>query len=211
MTIPWIERAKACCHETRVRLFTRRLPLKPTSDIVWCGAHIGRMKTHTPYGRRSGRQHGGDACRPLMKATASPHALLDSTRIAKAASWLRSIEYGLLFCSEVVLKRLAQDLQDVTAKLRPCIQQQHPMVRQRHLPRQRHLAAPDPLHSGDCLMRARHGRVVTSVVRAPVTPATRWRHVVSRGSARRSAGRRVVGRRASIDLPAPAGPRRKIL
>jgi hypothetical protein len=38
-----------------------------------------------------------------MKAKASHHPLLDSTRIAKATSRLRSTEYGLLFLNEVVL------------------------------------------------------------------------------------------------------------
>ena len=56
---------------------------------------------------------------------------------------------------------------------------------------------------------ARHGRVVTNAVRSPVRPATRWIRVVSRASARVIAGRIVVSRRASIDLPAPGGPRRR--
>jgi hypothetical protein len=53
---------------------------------------------------------------------------------------------------------------------------------------------------------ARHGRVVTHAVRSPVTPATRWIRVVSMASARVIAGRMVVRRRASIDLPAPGAP-----
>jgi hypothetical protein len=58
---------------------------------------------------------------------------------------------------------------------------------------------------------ARHGRVVTNAVRSPVRPATRWIRVVSRASARVIAGRIVVSRRASIDWPAPGGPRRRTL
>ena len=42
-------------------------------------------------------------------------------------------------------------------------------------------------------------------------PATRWIRVVSRASARVIAGRMVVSRRASIDFPAPGGPRRRTL
>jgi hypothetical protein len=52
---------------------------------------------------------------------------------------------------------------------------------------------------------ARHGRVVTNAVRSPVRPATRWIRVVSMASARVIAGRMVVSRRASMDLPAPGG------
>ena len=58
---------------------------------------------------------------------------------------------------------------------------------------------------------ARNGRVVTNAVRSPVRPATRWIRVVSMASARVIAGRMVVSRRASIDLPAPGGPRRRTL
>src|SRR5882724_2177347 len=53
---------------------------------------------------------------------------------------------------------------------------------------------------------ARHGRVVTNAVRSPVRPATRWMRMVSRASPRVMAGRMVVSRRASIDVPAPGGP-----
>jgi len=52
--------------------------------------------------RRCGRQRGGNVCRPRMKASASPQALRNFTRIANATSWWRSIEYGLLFSSDVV-------------------------------------------------------------------------------------------------------------
>ncbi len=76
------------------------------------------------------------------------------------------------------------------------------MVGQRHLARHRHLAAADQPHSRDRLVGARHGRVVTNAVRPPVRPATLWMRVVSRTSARGIAGRMVVSRRASIDVPA---------
>jgi hypothetical protein len=55
-------------------------------------------------------------------------------------------------------------------------------------------------------MGARHGRVVTMAVRAPVRPATRWMRVASMALARVMAGRMVVRRRASIDVPAPGRP-----
>jgi hypothetical protein len=45
-------------------------------------------------------------------------------------------------------------------------------------------------------------------VRSPVRPAILWMRVVSRASARGIAGRIVVSRRASLDVPAPGGPSR---
>jgi hypothetical protein len=50
-----------------------------------------------------------------------------------------------------------------------------------------------------------------TAVRAPVRPATLWMRVVSSASARRIAGKIVVSRRASIDVPTPGGPRRRTL
>jgi hypothetical protein len=52
-------------------------------------------------------------------------------------------------------------------------------------------------------------RVVTSAGRAPIRPATGWRRVVSIASARVIAGRTVVSRRASLDVPGTGGPRRR--
>jgi hypothetical protein len=52
---------------------------------------------------------------------------------------------------------------------------------------------------------ARISRVVTTAVHPPVKPATQWILVLSSASARRIAGRVVVRRRASIDVPAPGG------
>jgi hypothetical protein len=77
----------------------------------------------------------------------------------------------------------------MAAALGPCIQEAHAMVGQRHLARQWYLATPDEPHVGDGVMRGADGRVVTTAVRAPVRPATLWMRVVSRTSARRSAGR----------------------
>jgi hypothetical protein len=45
----------------------------------------------------------------------------------------------------------------------------------------------------------------------PLRPAVLWIRVVSMASARIIAGRIVVSRRASIDLPAPGGPMRRTL
>jgi hypothetical protein len=47
---------------------------------------------------------------------------------------------------------------------------------------------------------ARHGRVVTTAVRAPVRPATRGRGVIPKGSASGIPGRIVVSRQTSFDV-----------
>jgi hypothetical protein len=67
-----------------------------------------------------------------------------------------------------------------------------------------HRSAPHPRWYGGA---RETGRLVTRVVRPPVKRATLWMRVVSRASARVIAGKIVVSRRASIDLPAPGGPR----
>jgi hypothetical protein len=52
------------------------------------------------------------------------------------------MEYGLLFCSDVVLKRLPENLKDLAAELWQFIQAAHAVVGPRPLARQRHLAPP---------------------------------------------------------------------
>jgi hypothetical protein len=51
--------------------------------------------------------------------------------------------------TNTIFQGLPEHLQDVTAARRPCIQEEHVVMRQRDLPRQRHLAAPGPPHLGD--------------------------------------------------------------
>jgi hypothetical protein len=77
------------------------------------------------------------------------------------------------------------------------------MVRQRHLTRPRHLPSTDQPHIHNCVVGARHGRIMTTAVRAPVRPATRWIQVVSRASGRVIPGGMVVSRHASLDVPVP--------
>jgi hypothetical protein len=60
--------------------------------------------------------------------------------------------------------------------------------------------------SGDEVMGGPRPRFVTMAVRAPVRPAMLWMRVVAMASARVIAGRMVVGRRASPDLPSTGGP-----
>jgi hypothetical protein len=57
----------------------------------------------------------------------------------------------------------------------------------------------------------RKGGVVTNAVRSLVRPATRCFHAISRAAASVSAGRMMVSRRASLDVPAPGGSRRRRL
>jgi hypothetical protein len=125
------------------------------------------------------------------------------SRAANAPKALRSRTCGRLYSCDTLLKWLPQHVQDVAAEVWSCIQQEHPMVRQRDFARPWHLAAPDQPHIGDGVVGARNGRVVTKAVRSPVRPATRWMRVVSRASGRVISGRMVVSRRASIDFPAP--------
>ena len=127
------------------------------------------------------------------------------SRAAKVAKTLKLRTPAKLYIYESLLERLAQDLEDMAAELGPCIQEEHAMVGQRHVTRHRHVAPADQPASAMVWWRARHGRGVTNAVRSPVRPATRWIRVVSIASARVIAGRMVVSRRASIDLPAPGG------
>jgi hypothetical protein len=91
----------------------------------------------------------------------------------------------------------------MAAELGQFIEKEHAMVGQWHFARQGHVAAPMSPASEIVWWGARNGRVVTRAVRSPVRPATRWMRVVSTASARVIAGRMVVSRRASMDLPAP--------
>jgi hypothetical protein len=87
---------------------------------------------------------------------------------------LRSRTLWRLSIEDTLIKRLAQDLQDMAAALGELIQKAHAIVRQRHLPRQRHVPPPaDQSCIREGVVGARHGRVVTSAVRSPVRPATR--------------------------------------
>jgi hypothetical protein len=79
-----------------------------------------------------------------------------------------------LYVCDAVLERLAQDLEHMTVELRQFIQEEDAVVRQRHVPRPRHVAPADQPDIRDGVLGARHGRVVTNAVRSPVRPATRW-------------------------------------
>ena len=58
-----------------------------------------------------------------------------------------------LHACEVVLERLAQDLQDLASELGRLIQEEHPVLGQRHLLRHGHVAASDEAHIRDGVMQ----------------------------------------------------------
>jgi hypothetical protein len=111
------------------------------------------------------------------------------SRAAKLATTLQSRTPAKLYSRDTLLQRLAQDLDNMAPDLRPFIQEENVVVRPRDLARHGEVPAAGQPHVRDRMMGARNGRVVTTVVRAPVRPATRWMRVVSRASARGSAVR----------------------
>jgi hypothetical protein len=70
-----------------------------------------------------------------------PERLTVSSRVAKSAISLRLKMLWRLYLCDALLERLAQDLEDVAAALRPCIQQENAVVRPRHFAGHRDLAA----------------------------------------------------------------------
>jgi hypothetical protein len=82
-----------------------------------------------------------------------PECLMTITRRANSAKVMRSRTPAKLYVYEAILRRLTQHFQDVAAELWQFIQQENPLVRQRHVARQRHLATPDQPHIGDRVVR----------------------------------------------------------
>ena len=76
-----------------------------------------------------------------------------SIRAASAANLRSARTLWKLYVYETLLKWLPQHFQDVAADLWSCIQQAHPMVRQRHVARPRHLPPTDPPYIGDRVVR----------------------------------------------------------
>jgi len=95
------------------------------------------VASFVPRTASRGRRSAGNAC----------------TRRATVAMTVRFGTYGSWYVCEAILEGLAQPLEDVAAKLRQFIEKENPMVRQRHVARQRHLAAPDQPHIRDRVMR----------------------------------------------------------
>jgi hypothetical protein len=72
--------------------------------------------------------------------------------LASAVTAARSTTCGRLYFCDPLLKRLAQDLEDVTPELRECSEEEHAVVCPRHLCRQRHLTAADQPHLRNRMM-----------------------------------------------------------
>src|SRR5262247_3785647 len=88
-----------------------------------------------------------------MPRVALPESLRVMTCAAKIARTLRFVMLSRLYVEDTLLERLPQDLQHMPAKLRQLIQEEHAIVRQRHLARPRHLAPADQPAIGDGVMR----------------------------------------------------------
>ena len=82
-------------------------------------------------------------------------------------------------CCEALLDRLAQTLEDVAAELWQFTQEEHAVVRQRHLTQHGDMPAPNQLHIRGRVVGAGKGRVVTREVQSPGLPATKWMSVDS--------------------------------
>jgi hypothetical protein len=92
----------------------------------------------------AGTSHGGqrrDARQSLGVGTRGVVAA--RTRSAKAARARKSRSYGRVFFCDAILEQESQDLKPMTPILRACIQDEHAVVGQRHLARQRHLSPTD--------------------------------------------------------------------
>jgi hypothetical protein len=76
-----------------------------------------------------------------------PEVLQVSRCAAKAINVLIFSMPARLYSCDILLERLPLDLQDVAAALRPCLQEEHPVAREGHLARRRHLA-PAEIHRG---------------------------------------------------------------
>ena len=72
--------------------------------------------------------------------------------MANSAKSLKSRTCGRLYSCDTLIEGLAQDLQDVAAELRQLIQEEYPVVRQRHLAGHGDLAAADPPYSRDGML-----------------------------------------------------------
>src|SRR5688500_13063900 len=75
-----------------------------------------------------------------------PKPLAVSSRLAMLTKSHRFMTCGRLSVENTILERLAQHFEHMPLALGELIQKQHAMVGQRHLARQRHLAAADQAH-----------------------------------------------------------------
>jgi hypothetical protein len=66
--------------------------------------------------------------------------------MAKSAKAWKFMTPAKLYIYETLLERLPQDLQAIAPELGQLVEEEHAMVRQRHVPRRRHLAPADQPH-----------------------------------------------------------------
>jgi hypothetical protein len=71
-----------------------------------------------------------------------PESLTALIRMANSANVWRFMTCGRLSSYDTLLEGLAQDLEHMAAELGPFIQEESTMVRERHLPRHRHMPPP---------------------------------------------------------------------
>jgi hypothetical protein len=127
-----------------------------------------------------------------------------STRTARPA---KSRTLVRLYLYDAVLEGLAQDFQDVAAKLRELIEKQDTMVPQRHLARCGDVPADQPRIEDRLRRGATQGPGDDRGAGAGAAK-TRWIRVVSRAFARHIAGDVGVKRGASFGISRSGGPRR---
>jgi hypothetical protein len=80
------------------------------------------------------------------RSGALPDSRTVVTRKAKAWKTVRLMTLWRLCGEDTLLGRWPYDLQDMAAALGPCIQEEHPMVREGDLSRQRPMAPAAPTH-----------------------------------------------------------------
>jgi hypothetical protein len=88
-----------------------------------------------------------------------------------------------LYVYDTVFKRLAQDLEDMTAEHGPLIQEEDAVVGQRHVAQHRHLAPTDQAHLQDGVVGGAKGARPHQSCTGAVRPVARWMCVVARASA----------------------------
>jgi hypothetical protein len=124
-----------------------------TAELARCQAKSPR-RLQSLERRRRGEASGVVTVTMVVSGyRAPPGSLMAIIRKANSAKELRFRTPAKLYVYDTLLERLPQDLKDVAAALGPCIQEEHAMVGQRHLARQRHLAATDQPRIRDGMMR----------------------------------------------------------
>jgi hypothetical protein len=81
--------------------------MRSTSEIVWCLAPKGCVITRAV--RSTVRPATRWICTPLVGTKAPHHVLVDSTRVANAASWVRSYDIRVM-----VFKKIHLTMADVS-------------------------------------------------------------------------------------------------